>query len=200
MRKRTIAATSALILATGLGVMFGGTPAHASNNGIEVCDYSVSVGIVIPASPCLDDYNNGGTLVKSYAPGNTWEDFTIDRTSTPGDYEIVNDSVGATECVGDFGNQNGEALATGYDECPTDGDAGWGTVFQYVTDGCPDSGGVLYNNHWRAYLDVSGTSNGQQYYLNTTANHCYLNFDGNAADNSVKPVQKVIGAGVQANG
>jgi hypothetical protein len=199
MRKRTIAATSALILATGLGVMFGSTPAHASNNGTEVCEYTVSVGKVVPISPCLDDYNNGGTLVKSYAPGNTWEDFKIVRLSTGG-YEIVNDSVGPTECVGDFGNQKGEALATGYDECPTDGDAGWGTVFVYAPDGCPDGGGGLYNNHWHAYLDVSGTSNGEQYYLNTTMTNCYLSFVGNAVDNSVKPVQKVIGAGVQANG
>jgi hypothetical protein len=175
---RAIILTTALLLGAG-GIAVSASPAHASNNGVQICNYTIQSGFNTPRSPCFDNYSNGGPLVKSYAPGNTWEDFYLQFLSN-GDVEIVDASTGY--CVGDSGNNQYSALAGGYDSCPSSGTAGWGTVFAYETNGCTGgvqgNGGVLYNFHWNGDIDVPGSGNGQQYYLNTGGiGHCYFSFN-----------------------
>lgn len=159
-----------ILLTAGL---LGGTaaiasiPAHASQT--EIC-HSTPGGS--PDSPCMDEYNNGGGVVASYAPGHTYEGFAVAATGTPGYFEVVAPS---GLCVGDYGNSKTSALAGDSDSCPSSGTAGWGTVFQLTYTGGPHSEFVLYNTHWSALLG-GGVPNGSDWYLNTSGLGGYSQF------------------------
>jgi hypothetical protein len=154
-----------VLLALGLVAVVPAIAAHA-NNGVEVCSYFVNaMNINVPLSPCMDDYNNGGALVKSYAPGNTWEYNKVVGIGN-GQVEIVDENKGT--CVGDNNNSSSDAKAGNTDTCPTSGTAGWGTIFQYVSSSCPNNGGGFYNNHWAGYAWGS-SPNGSQWFLNNSS-------------------------------
>ena len=146
-------------------VMLGlGTVAAHASTQTEMCAYVYSGGNYTPDSPCMDMYNNGGAYVKSYSPGATWENFYFVPLGG-GEYEIQNGYNG--HCVGDAGNSPSSAVAVDNAECPTSGNAGWGTIFRFLSDPhCPGAGGDLYNTHWQGDLDGL-LSNGSQWYLNT---------------------------------
>lgn len=166
--RRLIAKISLLLPIAALGLAAFAAPAMASgavplaNNGQEICAYYVnSLGINVPESPCMDAYNNGGALVKSYGPGNTYEDFQLVSIGN-GNYQIQYIPNGT--CVGDNGNNPSDAKAADNLRCPSIGNAGWGTIYHYVNP-CQGGGGNLYNTHWAGYLD-GGVANGTQWYLN----------------------------------
>lgn len=145
----------------------------ASNNGEEICAAAVNqLHVTVPVSPCMDSYNNGGPLVKSYAPGNTYEDYyTVDLGN--GTVQVVNGQNG--ECVGDYGNNPSDARVGNNLRCPSQGNAGWGTVFTFPISGCPGDGAKLRNNRWGGYM-MGAVANGSQWYLNNSSSVCLDSF------------------------
>ena len=164
---KRLAATAAMLLIPASGAALAmATPALAANNGVEICNSTVNLGFY-PNSPCADAYGNGGQLIKSYAPGNTWEYIEMQSIGS-GQYQFYDVNTGA--CLGDNNNSSSDAKVGDGDSCPSGGTAGWGTRFNFVTlSGCPSwqgtEGGGFYNLHWSGYMQ-GGAANGSQWYLN----------------------------------
>jgi hypothetical protein len=162
--KRIIFGIATAILVTA-GIMTGlTTSAYATN--YEICSIDSHGN---PASPCVNKWNNGD-LIKSYTPGASNEHF--ETVGLQGGIVQIYDYVTGL-CVGDYQNNPGDAKASDYQECPSNGAAGWGTEFYYYSTGCPAGSGVLYNRHWNAYLSAN-PANGSQFYLNVSSGpYCF---------------------------
>ena len=136
--------------------MFGGgavlavQPALASNNGVQLCAPDLNGN---PSSPCADAYNNGGQLIASYAPGNSWEYIQLQNIGN-GQTQAYDFNTG--KCLGDFQNNPNDARVGDVQSCPSSGVAGWGTIFVLYSNGCP-YGYQVHNNHWAG--DMGGSSN-----------------------------------------
>jgi hypothetical protein len=180
---------SAALLATSASA----TPNHAhvksaalTNNGIEICAYYYSGGIK-PTSPCFNAWN-GGELVKSFSPGTTNEEFELYNIVGTGNWQIYDATSG--ECVGDYQNNQYDAKAGDLERCPSYGNAGWGTVLQYVNpNGQCAYGGDYYDNHWGGYINANATS-GSQFYLNNKGTiYCYYPFGTYGAKGALVPIR-----------
>lgn len=168
MKRRLAFILAPFLIVFGLGFGFA-TSAHAA--GTEICSITSQGN---PASPCLNKWNDG-SLIKAYTPGATNENYVIQLTGDgSGNVQIYDPNTG--QCVGDYQNNSGDAKASDYENCPSSGVAGWGTVFSYYSTGCPNASGVLYNHHWNGDLSANA-ANGSQFYLNVGSNpYCLKQF------------------------
>lgn len=173
---KTIARIVAPVAITG-GVILGGmaiaeAPAFASTP--QICAIQVnSNGTFSPLSPCMDEYGNGGGVVASYAPYNTWENFQLQATGVSGQFQVHTPS---GFCVGDYANNPNNAVAGDTESCPTSGVAGWGTIFTIGGSGqCPVGSFLLDNKHWGGALD-GAIPNGSTWYLNNASGYCLSQF------------------------
>lgn len=139
----------------------------------ELCVGTVNGLVINPFAPCADAYGNGGSLIKSYQPGATWENVQMQSLGN-GQWQLYDVNTGL--CLGDNGNSQTDAKIGDTDLCPTSGSAGWGTVFRFFTQaGCGSGPGALFNNHWQG--DITGSvTNGSQWYLNGGTGLCLYPF------------------------
>jgi len=170
--KRIVMILSALLI--GLGATFT-APALAQSNaltGEQVCSYTTINGVQ-PYTPCANNWN-GGALIKTYTPGASHEDI-VEQPLGNGYWQFYDNQTG--DCLGDNNNSPTDAKVGSEDSCPSTGNAGWGTVFEYQSNGCPDSGEQFYNLHWKNYMS-GAVSNGSQWYLNVSSydSACYISF------------------------
>ena len=76
-------------------------------------------------------------------------------------------------CIGDYGNSSGDAAA-GLDECPSQGNAGWGTKLAYGNCSNPLGGGYDFVSvHWDNWIGPASWTNGAQEYLNKPSLFCF---------------------------
>jgi hypothetical protein len=162
---RKIIAGIAIVLGTIATGWFSMSPASASPTP-ELCVGTAQGTIINPIAPCADAYNNGGSLIKSYQPGATWENVQMQSIGN-GNWQLYDANTGL--CLGDNGNNQFDAKIGDTDLCPTSGNAGWGTIFSFFSEsGCSTGTGALYDHHWNG--DITGfTTNGSQWYLNATS-------------------------------
>lgn len=167
---RRLVMVAVTIMLAALG--FGAYAAHASTTP-ELCVGTANGTTLNPTAPCADAYNNGGSLIKSYQPGATWEDIQMQSIGN-GEWQLYDVNTGL--CLGDNGNSQFDAKVGDTDLCPTSGSAGWGTIFHfYSQSGCATGTGVLFDNHWSG--DMTGlVTNGSQWYLNGGTGLCLYPF------------------------
>lgn len=166
--KRIARLLAPVLLGAGLMLGAGATAAHA-NNGVELCAPDMSGS---PSSPCADAYNNGGEYIKSYSPGATWEYIQAQYIGNS-QWQLYDFNTG--RCLGDANNDPGNAAVGDTDVCPSQGQAGWGTIFVRYNNFCP-YGNTYHNNHWNATMGA-GVNNGSQWYLNTAVNvYCLVSY------------------------
>lgn len=165
LRKRAVIIAAVLFLIPISGIVLAG-PAHAQG-GNQWCAGDV----------CFNAWN-GGPSVRQYSPGVVNNDFVgIDDPNRPGTFQIQ--AVDAGGCIGDSGNNPGNAT-TGLVACWSGTSAGgWGSNFTYSTSGCPSGYFRLINQHWSGYVapaDGPEGAIGAEWYLNTNVLDCFGRF------------------------
>jgi len=142
---------------TLLAALAGLTAVPASASVTGQCDFSHT---------CMNLWG-GGFDVK------TWQGYAANNAITirwlgqgNGTFELADAGGG---CVGDLNGAQGDARAGGGNNCPLQGAAGWGTVFQAVTETSICGGYYVkyWSPHWEAYVGFSD-GNGHQVWLDTT--------------------------------
>lgn len=188
MRKliRPLLLTATLLVAGATAAINHPAPAFAVQQ--EICQADAAHN---PEFPCLNAWG-GGPYVKSEGPGTSNENFSeqyvFNRCESgtayttngcpiagiPAGYLIVQLRYGNGTCVGDLSGNVGDAHAA-LTTCnnPNTGQGGaYGTIFVARATACPFAGGY-WNAHWSTNwngglggLRITGTGNGQQFWLN----------------------------------
>ncbi len=174
MRDRLAPIAGAILLTIGAPLVFGAAPAHAANCDNYCYDYCVTS---ISPQTCLNAWNGGPwVMTESDAYSQPDSQFNVYATGSGSNVEI--EFLGGTswggDCVGDAYNSSSYA-DTSLDECPTSGDAGWGTNFRQSN--CTSGGSYgydFYNNHWGGYLEPEAAQNDVHFYLNSPTPYCFI--------------------------
>jgi hypothetical protein len=203
MKPRILAILSALLLTAGLSAGLTASPGlaqpyqlKAQHDPYELCNPDSS------PTQCLNNWNNG-PAVESYGPDTTNDAFgtyvdtyrcndghttsSCPIKGNPSGLQIVQvhnedpNSLYYGQCVGDANNSPTNARAYDNDACDNGGaNGGWGTVFVYYPDSCPDNGIGYVNVHWNstwstlAGIGWAGNGYGYQAYLNTVTAFCLV--------------------------
>jgi hypothetical protein len=125
---------------------------------------------------CLNAWN-GGPSVRQYGPYVVNDDFmAIVDPNRPSAFQLEDTDGGAYNgwCVGDYGDNSGNAT-TGLVGCASGSNTGgWGSNFTYVESGCPSGTVRLYNQHWGGYVAPASGGDGAEWYLNTPDTYCFV--------------------------
>jgi hypothetical protein len=162
------ALVGAILLPIG-AALASGIPGASAQTVDTFCFYSGG------GYACPNAWNGGPWVDASAGPGfpsgilPANDDFTIVYESN-GDAELQDSgpNAWAGKCIGDAYNESGKA-ETSLDPCGVNGkNAGWGTTFVVISQGCPLPGYVaFYNLHWGGYLGPPNKwVNGSNLYLN----------------------------------
>lgn len=167
VKYRIAACAGAFILIAGLPLAFVSSPVFA----YETYGWCTPVGSY---NACLNAWN-GGPWVNTYDSPYTNNSYFTNVAAGSGNVELEDEGLNSYDgtCIGDAYNDSGLADST-LDECPTSGDAGWGTNFhEYSCYVNGNPGYEFHNNHWNGWLKPQGSSNGQEFYLNSASPYCY---------------------------
>jgi len=165
LRKRAVIIAAVLFLLPIGGIVLAGP---ASAQGVtQWCEGSFG-------SVCFNAWN-GGPSVRQYSQGVVNNDFySISDPNRPGTFQI--ESAVVDECIGDSGNNSGNAT-TGLVACWSGTSAGgWGSTFTYSSSGCPSGYFKLINQHWGGYVAPADGPEGEigaEWYLNTNVPDCF---------------------------
>lgn len=167
LRKRAVIIAAVLFLLPIGGIVFAG-PAHAQV-GNQWCGGSLN-------DVCLNNWN-GGPSVRQYSQGVINNDFVaISDPNRPGAFQLEFAYGPGGQCIGDYGNNPGNAT-TGLVACASGTSAGgWGSNFTYSTSGCPSGYFKLINQHWGGYVAPADGPEGKigaEWYLNTSTQDCF---------------------------
>jgi hypothetical protein len=169
--KTRIVSIATVLMALALPVVFVMGSASADSfcniNGSNQNAYCLTTqGGAVTA--CQSPGTNGGG--SCYFPNADWQFLGAGG----GVSEIYNDNY-ANGCIGDSGNNSGDAKA-GIDECPTQGNAGWGTKFYYGYCSVGSASGYIFENvHWSgSWLGPQSETNNAQEYLNKPSAWCFV--------------------------
>jgi hypothetical protein len=128
---------SAAVLTAGLSLA-AVTPARAATTSVftEIRD---SAGDYL-------NFWNGGELIRTY-DGATINNWITIQWLPGGGFQLVDGRHGDGSCVGDAYNSPYNSQMSGGLNCPSDGNAGWGTVF-YVYAQCSGGTSLFKARHW----------------------------------------------------
>jgi hypothetical protein len=145
IRSRVIALLAAAALASGM-TLAAVTPARAAG----ITEIRDSAGDYL-------NFWNGGYLIRTYdgATINSW--ITIQWLSGGG-FELVDNRHGDGSCVGDAGNSPTNSQMSGGLNCPSTGNAGWGTKF-HVYAQCSGGTSLWKSDHWRGLVGFQTGNN-----------------------------------------
>jgi hypothetical protein len=165
LRKRAVILAATLFLLPTGGIALAG-PAHAQAFAYQFC---------ANGNDCFNAWN-GGPSVRQYGPGVVNNDF--DMISNPNrsfTVQLEDLDGGAYDgwCIGDYGDNSGNAT-TGMVGCWSGSSSGgWGSNFTVDGDVCPDGEFALYNQHWGGWVAPASGGDGAEWYLNTPDVTCF---------------------------
>jgi hypothetical protein len=171
MRLRRLAVTVAAVAALALPVA-AATSAQANGTGNQWC-YEHG------GQACLNAWGGGPRVNVETSQGLQNNDFTLQWDSHASAWQLKDTGGGlySGQCIGDYGNDPGNA-STGLVTCGNgNGGEGWGTLFN-ATSPCGAGEYVFQNRHWTtssytAYLGPpQNYGNGDHFYLNTGSLAC----------------------------
>jgi hypothetical protein len=163
LRKRAVILAAALFLLPVGGLALAG-PAQAQPT--QWC-----------GNVCLNAWN-AGPSVRQYGPNVANDDFmaVVDPNRTSAfQLEFFGGGTYDGWCIGDYGDDSGNAT-TGLVGCASGSNTGgWGSNFTYAYGGgCPSGTVRLYNQHWGGYVAPASGGDGAEWYLNTNTTYCFV--------------------------
>ncbi len=171
-RNRITAIAGVIVLAAGIPLAFITNPVFATPESYSFCNPpSGTMG-------CINAWGGGPWVNLEVSPYWNYNDWFSLLSAGSGNVELDYTGPGswAGNCVGDAYNNSGYADAS-LDECPSSGDAGWGTNMKAYScsDGEGDYGYDLYDNHWGGYVGAN-FGNGNHIYLNVWSPTCWFEY------------------------